>query len=394
MLNPELGKKEEELEQNVNESEGDDGIDIKESLCVAEKEISAKLQDNGFSKKKADEMAGKVIEKNNYDAVIYPENSIQRKFNDRNRLLCLRDIGLASGQDLEILNKLNLDIENDFNKTIGEIAGITNRDPKDIENEINGTIAENKIENLSEAKELITSGIVIRGFENSKDIPPMSDDLVKDFLNNTFTKDFLKNNEVSRILKNQNYYYTKNSFVETAGDRDTYLKEEMKLEGVDSPEELKHIYKIRAKIMGDNFKETIRLGNFEFENPSTLDHIKNLEIESEEKQSILYILGTIAHEIAHKYEKQIDFKEYQGLIKGENEAVSEYVNNHIKLYGSKKEKIAMEDFAEAIRIYVTNPEYLKENYPLRFGFIENLSIAKAGGALSSIFPDRPLSDID
>ncbi|HNY35961.1 MAG TPA: hypothetical protein PLD14_01785 [Candidatus Pacearchaeota archaeon] len=388
MFNPESGPNEENLDQ----SKSDDGIDIIESSSVAEEEISTKLQDNGSSKEKADEIAKKVIEKNNYNAVIYPEDSIQRKFNNRNQLLCLKDIGLTSSQELEILNKLNLDIESSFNKTIDEIVSITNKDPKDIKNEIDGIITENKIENLSEAKELITSGIVIRGFENSKDIPPMSANFIKDFLNNTFPKDFLKNNGISRILKSQNYYYNKNSFIETAKDRDSYLKEEMELEGVDSFEKLKHIYKIRAKVGGDNYKETIRLGNFEFDNPSILDHIKSLKIESEDKQNILYVLGTIAHEIAHKYEKQINLEEYQSLIKEENKAVSEYVNNHIKLYGSNKETITTEDFAETIRIYVTNPKYLKENYPLRFSFVDNLSIVKAGGALSQVFPGQFSSD--
>jgi ribosomal protein S17E len=388
MFNPESGPNEE----NLDESKRDDGIDIIESSSIAEEEISTKLQDNGSPKEKADEIAKKVIEKNNYNAVIYPEDSIQRKFNDRNQLLCLKDIGLASSQELEILDKLNLDIESSFNKTIGEIVSITNRDPKDIKNEIDGIVTENKIENLSEAKELITSGIIIRGFENSKDVPPMSANFIKDFLNNTFPKDFLKNNGVSRIIKSQDYYYNKNSFIETTGNRDTYLNEEMKLEAVDSLEKLKHVYKIRAKVGGDNYKETIRLGNFEFDNPSTLDHIKNLEIESEEKQNILYVLGTIAHEIAHKYEKKINLEEYQSLISEEDKVVSEYVNNHIKLYGSNKETIAMEDFAETIRIYVTNPKYLKENYPLRFSLIDKLSIAKVGGVLSLVFPDRFSSD--
>jgi len=384
MFNPELGPSEE----NLDESKIDDGIDIIESSSVAEEEISAKLQDNGSSKEKADETAKKVIENNSYNAIIYPEGSIQREFNDRNRLLCLKEISLASSQELEILNKLNLDIESNFHKTISEIVGATNREPGDIKNEIDEMVAENKIENLNEAKELITSGIVVKGFEDSKDIPPMSADFIKDFLNNTFPKDFLKNNGISRILKSQDYYYNKNSFIETTSNRDTYLKEEMNLESVDNIEKLKHIYKIRAKVGGDNYKETIRLGNFEFDNPSTLDHIKTLEIESEEKQNVLYVLGTITHEIAHKYEKQINLEEYQKLIEKENKAVSEYVINHIKLYGSNKETIATEDFAETVRIYVTNPKYLKENYPSRFSFIESLSVARAGGALFQVFPDR------
>lgn len=164
----------------------------------------------------------------------------------------------------------------------------------------------------------------------------------------------------------------------------------MRLENVDSPEKLKHLYKLRAMAHVDNYPGTILLGNFEFEFSSCPDYIKNLEIESKEKEMCLYVLGTISHEIAHKYEYQIDLDEYQNIVEEEKishgkEAVSEYVYNHINLYKSNKNLITREDFADAIRIYVTNPSYLEENYPLRFDFIvKNMPFVKAGGAFEAI----------
>lgn len=216
-------------EQNSEEGVGteqfdslkDDEINILEgSTTAAEREISSRLiQENNLSEKQADDFAKEITEKYSYTGIPYPENSIQKEIDERNRLLCLNDLHLINDQEKETLNQLNSNIERDTNAIVDELVEITKRNPEEIIKEIDNAIKENKVENLDEAKELILTGFVVRGFENSKDIPSLSPDSVKNFLDTTFSTEFLRDVGLSRILKKEGYYYNDESWVRAAKDR-------------------------------------------------------------------------------------------------------------------------------------------------------------------------------
>ncbi len=116
-------------------------------------------------------------------------------------------------------------------------------------------------------------------------------------------------------------------------------------------------------------------------------------LKAEEDGMRAYIFGTVAHEVAHRCEAQMsrgDFEEYHLIIKEEtvpqrSKFVSDYVLRHSEVYGSNEQILFKEDFAEAVRIYTTNPDYLKTNYPRRFDFIEqNFPFIKPGGVIDAI----------
>ena len=50
--------------------------------------------------------------------------------------------------------------------------------------------------------------------------------------------------------------------------------------------------------------------------------------------------------------------------------ISDYVVKHVKVYGSKEFDIFQEEFAESVRIYLTNPEWMTQNYNDRFELIK------------------------
>lgn len=106
-----------------------------------------------------------------------------------------------------------------------------------------------------------------------------------------------------------------------------------------------------------------------------------------------YILGTVAHEVIHRYEQQMDqavFGEYYEIMKeelapGGQSYLTEYVRKHKEAYKSSEKILFKEDLAESVRLYTTNPEYLEKNFPRRFAFIKKIfPFIKQGGVIEAL----------
>jgi hypothetical protein len=56
---------------------------------------------------------------------------------------------------------------------------------------------------------------------------------------------------------------------------------------------------------------------------------------------------------------------------GRSTYVSGYVNKHAEVYGTNPYVLMQEDFAESLRIYATNPQWLQSHFPDRFALIQH-----------------------
>lgn len=89
-------------------------------------------------------------------------------------------------------------------------------------------------------------------------------------------------------------------------------------------------------------------------------------------------MGTIAHEIAHRLtatETQLlaDYGELHRSMGSEGRAtyVTDYSEKYKTTYQNTTDKDIDEDFCEAVRLYVTNPNFLQAKYPQKFKFIQS-----------------------
>lgn len=162
-------------------------------------------------------------------------------------------------------------------------------------------------------------------------------------------------------------------------DRKTYEEVEMQLEGVSKPEDLQHSFKLRAATDTAGGFGTVKVREFVVEQPSHFDYLEGLQMSDQDKMRA-YFLGIIAHEAAHSMQafginKSVS-DEYRSLATQEqsdtleHKFVTQYVNRHHNIYKSNEYETLGEDFAEAVRIYLTNSDYLKQHFPKRYQFIQ------------------------
>jgi len=268
-------------------------------------------------------------------------------------------------------------------------------------------LATGNAKDFAEAKEIITKGPIIEGFENSQDIK-ISSRQVKDFIFETFGEEAIKKAKISRIVKNNRYLvFFKNDYgsdfsekdkdhyqkiknlmangllryfsanIAMANDKESYLKAESVLENKNDLDKLDHIYRVRAGTGDFNKYSKISLESFDIEKSNQFDYLEKSGLDKEEEKMQAYMLGAIAHEIAHRCEKRADPKllaEYEKIIKEESaptrkKYVTDYVLKHKEAYNSDDKTLLKEDFAEAVRIYAINPAYLSDNYPRRTDFL-------------------------
>lgn len=339
----------------------------------------------------------------------YPNQVNRNLVNERRRIGALSELNLATEIERQTLEKLN----RDFNQTVQEVVTTTNEDLTEVQKNIDTALLYDVADDLAEVKEIMINGPKVEGFEETKD-PRIPNALIQQFLKDTFTLEGLRKAKVARITKDDKYLIFQgrsdydvrrgNELFEkglarwdenvmmVADDREKYIQAEMFLENVDDPSKLQHTYKIRAVAGDSSGFHKIQLKSFGVEKSSDFDYLGDIELETEEDKTRAYILGTIVHEVAHRYENQLDralFDEYKKITEEENgprkKYVSDYVLRHKDTYGSDENTIFKEDFAEAVRIYTTNPEYLKKNYPRRFSFIQsNFPVIKAGSIVKAV----------
>ncbi|NQU18051.1 MAG: hypothetical protein HQ564_08290 [Candidatus Saganbacteria bacterium] len=170
------------------------------------------------------------------------------------------------------------------------------------------------------------------------------------------------------------------------------IKAELMLEGKTDVRELSHCHRELGYFAVG--LRTITMYNSEGVSPNKYAFIRKLSL-SRQKKTVLLMLGDISHEIGHRYvrfAKEIDgvdiIENYQRAIAQEVQTKphsSDYVRRHETEYRSGKKLVMEEDLCEAIRIYVTNSKYLRENFPQRFEFIkEKLPFIKADSAVEAV----------
>lgn len=174
-------------------------------------------------------------------------------------------------------------------------------------------------------------------------------------------------------------------------DKKTYEEAEMQLEGISNPKDLQHSFKLRAATNTSGGFGTVKVHEFVVEQPSHFDYLQGFPMSDQDKMRV-YFLGIIAHEAVHSMQAfGIDkaiFDEYRALATQEqsetldHQFVSKYVDRHHKIYKSNEHETLGEDFAEAVRIYLTNSDYLKQHFPRRYKFIQdNLPFVKENAIL-------------
>lgn len=98
-------------------------------------------------------------------------------------------------------------------------------------------------------------------------------------------------------------------------------------------------------------------------------------------QSLVKKERIIAHEAVHAMQSfgitEARFNNYRELATQElsdildHRFVTRYVDHHHNIYKSNEHETLGEDFAEAVRIYLTNVEFLRRHFPRRHQFIQD-----------------------
>jgi len=340
----------------------------------------------------------------------YSDDPNRQLVYERKRLSQLEELNLLTEEEKQKLGQLR----ESFSRIITEVTEATGDDPTEIQKNLDTALVYNVAKDLLEAKEIMIEGPIVEGFEETQD-PHIPNTAVREFLKNTFTPEALRKARVGRIGKDDKYMIFRgrspehtekgNELSQTgiarwddngmmvAEDKESYIKAEMFLEGVENPSELKHTFKIRATAGDSSGFHKIQLRSFGVEKPEDFDYLADTGLDSEEDKMRAYILGTITHEVAHRYEDQVErkiFDDYKQIVEEEVSSqrpkfVSEYVVKHHQMYNSDEKLLLREDFAETVRIYTTTPDYLKANYPRRFAFIEkNFPFIKSGSIVEAV----------
>lgn len=344
--------------------------------------------------------------------VIYSDEPNKKLVFERKRLSQLEELNLLTEEE-----KLELErLRNGFVHAVAEVSKATGEDIDKIQEKIDNLLTSGIAEGLFEAKEIMIGGPIITGFGETED-PCIPNSIVSEFLRDTFTLAGLRKARVGKITKTDEYFifgtsndesYVKrtNTLTERglvrrgyggmliAEDWESYIQAEMFLENTDDPKMVQHTFKLRAGTAYNSGFNRINLGVAVVESSKDFDYLTTIAVDSEEDKKRAYILGSIAHEMAHLYEPQAEkkiFEEYQQIIDEETAPekrkrfVSDYVMRHSEIYKSDESGILKEDFAESVRIYTTNPDYLMSSYPRRFAFIKkNFSFIKPGSVMETI----------
>jgi len=250
----------------------------------------------------------------------------------------------------------------------------------------------------------------VSGFNNSTD-SSLSDSGVKNFLVGTFGKPLLIKGMVAGIEKSDDYAATIHPYDGTPEyqgllkaieqglitehqshfifpDQDTYTAVEALFENCE-PAKITHRFRNRALAGAGEFMEAIRIYNHSIEDLSHFPYLEGLAVSSEQLRAV-YILGTIAHEVAHAIYGFGDTAIYQRIVNNETPqdrlGVTDYAREYLGTARNAQRPDDLfynEDFSETMRLYVSNPAYLQLHFPRRTAYIAEHypSIVPGTGAL-------------
>lgn len=367
---------------------------------------------SGLTPQQAIEKIEAVEEKHDHRffGIGYSADSNRRLVTERNRFAALEDLKLILEEEKTELEKL----KSTFQKTVDEVVLKTGDDSDEVQRGIDSALLYGVAQDLLEAKAIMIEGPIVQGFGESQDYP-IPNDTVKQFLRDAFGEKTLRKAKLGRVTKDNKYLIYRSYSDEhihegndllqrgiaqwddggmlIAEDKDHYLQAAMFLEKVNDPQKLRHLYKVRATAGNSHGFHKIQLRSFGVERSSDFDYLSDVGLDTEEDKLRAYILGTLAHEVAHRYEHQLDrgvFDEYRQIMQEEitpqrKKYVSDYVLRHEEVYGSTENLLFGEDFAEAVRVYTTNPNFLQKSYPRRFTFIQaNFPFIKPGSVVEAV----------
>jgi len=209
------------------------------------------------------------------------------------------------------------------------------------------------------------TGIKFESFESDTDFSELTE-----FLEKSFSKEILDKALISRIsyfpeivaisLDSSNRYYLPMNKYEEWKNKFPKIVD----------------YKIRAinssvanKIAICLHANPIEVYSFVDEN---LENFEYLEGVPENEKMKIYKLGAIAHEVGHNLYGDVLNVDLKTIFKKIMDEVG-HLTHYSKKYadGTHGDKINYsEEFAEAIRLKTTAPEYLKNNFPQVFYFLE------------------------
>lgn len=312
----------------------------------------------------------------------------------KRKFLAMEELNLL---DEEGKKQLDL-IKNNFDKVILEIGDLIGETRESCEHYLDKILYSGYVEDMKEAKDIIINGPKVKGFEETCD-EKIPNKKVSEFLEIAFGGDVLRKSMIAiidkddkwlikcddidkgnELIKKFNLDRHEGSSLFVAENEEDYTEAEMYLEDVDKKDELKHLHKLRATAGSESGFAKIYLHSFGAEKSEDYDYLKEHKmLTSEDKKRQAYILGTIGHEVAHKIEPRgkediVKSEEYTKIVEEETDGnkkfVSDYARRHKDLYGTKEYQVIREDFAETVRIFLTNADYLKTKYKQRYKFIK------------------------
>jgi hypothetical protein len=314
----------------------------------------------------------------------------QRIVFDRPRLRLKDELNILSATERQRF----MQIEAGFSEASEILSGKYGFSLQETDSLLMGILYMHEVTGFQGAIDRIAKGPVIEGFvgENIFDI---SNEDVKTMLFSSFGNKALIQSRLMSIKRVGGFpmmcpdITTGNRFVQDLNARweggylvfptkEMYEQAAIELENRVDSALLDHTYKVRASIDVSGGISTVKVHEFVYERPSHFDYLIDLPFGEQGKMRA-YFLGIIAHEGVHalqEYNMSDETKTaYAELISDEtaefvgHQYVSSYVDRHKNLYGSKDKTILNEDMAEAVRVYLTNADYLRMHYPKRYEFI-------------------------
>lgn len=277
---------------------------------------------------------------------------------------------------------------------LARLRGIPHQEADDI---LMSVLNFRNLESIDDAIERLTKGPKIIGFERTNLFEfDFTNDELRVMLEDSFGLDALVKSRLLEITKVDGFPVQcrdiafGNACIQTYGarweggllvlpDRRSYEQVEMQLEGVTNTGDLQHSFKLRAAADTGGGFATVKVREFVVEQPSHFDYLHDLTSSNQDKMTI-YFLGIIAHETVHAMEAYAIDKstsdDYRALVPQELSAtldhqfVTTYVDRHHMLYQSSERETFGEDFAETMRVYLTNADYLRRYFPRRYQFIQ------------------------
>lgn len=207
------------------------------------------------------------------------------------------------------------------------------------------------------------SPIIWKGFKNNSELsnaPQQIEDV--------FGKEILNQSLISEVIYQPDTYFC------VVGNKEYFIPEQMyQLKAA----QLKP-HKFRAMNSSDfiihhsaksYYRTPIRI--FAFDQSEGLDQKYLQHIKNPAERKRLYKIGTINHEIGHHIvdiivkQKEENWHDWQRIVFENPEPITLYSQKYCQ-----QNVFYSEEFAEAIRLYTTSPQYLQDKYPKSFNYVQ------------------------